>query len=971
MRPEFNRAWMPTGAAYTGLHSPIAAVAHAVKAGQVCLVSSDGSPECVTLVASDEVEPGEGKAYVSGENDVSVPVCYRDRELARLVVVDARADVNRDSLVAFARAVGYLLGHAEDINEAQYAVEETRVLREIGLQFGAPTELSHLLDSVVKGVRRVLGADYANLTTVDEDGTRQWLAMDGYCTDAYKQFAYRKGIGTTGRIMKERGPVLLEGIGTSPDLPAAEFPVHTAEGGVSVLAVPLMMKGTPIGALTLGSRSPRHWKPNDVQLASVVANGAAIAIDQSRASKAERTQRAFLEKVIENFPGVLMVLGPPPDWRVVVANSQFNKFLPEPYRSGGSIAGLTAKEISTGDHSEQGRAMTQLLERVFETGEPVSFEQFQSENAFVGTTYWNWVAVPIDNVGEQGERVLMLIAHDITESVTARRNQERSAELARARAAELDTVISHMADGMAIFDEHGELVRINPAGVELLGQGVVKGSLPQQRPEQYGLYTATGELFELKQLPSLRALKGEIVTGEIMLVRRPDREDAIIRVSCSPLTDPEGHINGAVAVFHDITQDKMVERLKDEFLSIVSHEVRTPLTAIIGYSDLMLRGVHGSLAERQGKVLKSVRANAGRLLRLINDLLDVSKLESGSMQLNSDLADIAALTTTILAQIRIVASNNGVEVHNLLPDRRLNKVIGDEQKLQQIIENLVTNAIKFTPGGTVTVDAYLSLLAPNDPALCEQEPFAEPPPDSDARSLVVSVRDSGAGLEQGQLEHIWDRFYQADTSVKRRSGGAGLGLTIVRSLVELHGGQIWATSGGEGKGSTFSFSLPIAPGEFASRPKGNRTSPGWRRDQERTHEQRPAIGTVLVVEDDADQREIICEMLELEGFEVAMAETGEEAVEMALELQPSAIALDVILPRQDGWQVLQQLRSHSTTKDIPVLIISVVDQAEFGKKMGADGYLLKPLDSGILRTAMRRLMQTGRKGGPATRDKSA
>lgn len=954
MAPDSSTDALPVGTAYTALHSLLGAVAHAMGAGRVCLISPSGAPERVTFVTSDEGHPVSDSAYRESVGDVSVPVRYMDRELARLVVVGASDDLDPQSLTAFARAAGYLLGHVENINAAQYVRDEAQVLRELGLQFGAPSELSQLLESVVKGVRRVLGADYANLTTVDDDGTRHWLAMDGYRTDAYKQFAYRKGMGTAGRIMKERGPVLLEGIGTSPDLPAEEFPIHAAEGGVSALAVPLMMKGKPIGALTLGSRSPRHWKPNEVQLASVVANGAAMAIEQSRASKAERSQRAFLERVIENFPGVLLVVGPPPDWRIELANSRFNNFLPEPYRSARSIVGLTSKELS--NDSEQGHAMTQLLEHVFETGEAVSFEQFRSENAFMGTTYWNWVAVPVDDVSQAGERMLMLIAHDITESVEARHNQEKSAELAYARAAELDTIISHMADGVAIFDEFGEPVRINPAGMGLLGQGVIAGSVPERHAAQYGLFTAAGEPFRTEDLPVVRALKGEIVTSETILVCRPNREETIIRVSCSPLSDLEGNINGAVAVFHDITQDKIVERLKDEFLSIVSHELRTPLTAIIGYSDLMLRGVHGGLVERQAKVLNSVRANADRLLCLINDLLDVSKLESGSVHLTREPTDIADVAGRIITQTRILASNNDVEVHNLLPDRQLNMVVGDEQKLQQIIENLLANAIKFSPGGTVTVDAYLSPLEPGDSLVSEQPPPAPTSLCEPARSMVISVWDSGAGLEADQLERIWDRFYQADTTVKRRSGGAGLGLTIVRSLVELHGGQVWATSEGEGKGSTFSFTLPIAPGEFAPDAQVRGSRAARLREQTRKRDQRPLVGTVLVAEDDADQREIICELLEMEGFEVVLAAAGDEAVDLAFRIQPSAIALDVILPRLDGWQVLQRLRNNPSTKDIPVLIISVVDQAQFGKKLGADEYLLKPLEPSALRTAIRRLV---------------
>jgi CheY-like chemotaxis protein/nitrogen-specific signal transduction histidine kinase len=407
---------------------------------------------------------------------------------------------------------------------------------------------------------------------------------------------------------------------------------------------------------------------------------------------------------------------------------------------------------------------------------------------------------------------------------------------------------------------------------------------------------------------------------------------------------------------HDITQDKLVERLKDEFLSIVSHELRTPLTAIIGYSDLMLRGVHGTLVDRQAKVLSSVRANADRLLGLINDLLDVSKLESGAVHLHLEPVDLGEVAASTIAQTRILAINAGVQIVNLLPQRHLNKVHADDQKLQQVLENLITNAIKHTGGGSVTIDGYLTPLEPDDPGLMVYEPPAQPLEEGQARSLVVSVHDTGSGLEADQLARIWDRFYQVDSTVKRRSGGAGLGLTIVRNLIDLHSGQVWAYSAGQGKGSTFNFSLPIVQGQYGTYARPGERLPYRPRVSESRNDRRPVMGTVLVAEDDADQREIICDMLELEGFEVVLAETGEEALELATHIAPAAIALDVILPRRDGWEVLAALRQDPRTRDIPVLIISVVDQTDFGKKLGADEYLLKPLDPRSLRTAIRRLV---------------
>jgi Amt family ammonium transporter len=219
----------------------------------------------------------------------------------------------------------------------------------------------------------------------------------------------------------------------------------------------------------------------------------------------------------------------------------------------------------------------------------------------------------------------------------------------------------------------------------------------------------------------------------------------------------------------------------------------------------------------------------------------------------------------------------------------------------------------------------------------------------------VSVSDTGAGLEQGHLDRIWDRFYQVDSTARRRTGGAGLGLAIVQSLADLHGGRVWARSAGKNMGSTFSFSLPLASAETiararASKPATQRRPPQWTADAQ-------TQGQVLVVEDDADQRDIICEMLEMEGFRVLLAEDGEEAINLTQSAHPAAIILDVILPRADGWEVLNRLKSDPSTADIPVLILSVVDQAGFGKRLGADEYLIKPLEPNALRKTIRKLVR--------------
>jgi len=239
------------------------------------------------------------------------------------------------------------------------------------------------------------------------------------------------------------------------------------------------------------------------------------------------------------------------------------------------------------------------------------------------------------------------------------------------------------------------------------------------------------------------------------------------------------------------------DRLKDEFMAVVSHELRTPLTAISGYADILLRNLSGSLNERQERQVLGIRVAARRLLGLINDLLDVSKLEAGTLDLHLGAVDPYAAIERGVASTRVIAANKGVHLQvresdgpGALPNAR-----ADDERLQQILSNLLINAIKFTPqGGSIWIDAVTT----------PSRTLGRVP------DVIFRVIDTGVGLSSEQAERVWDRFYQVESTATRRFGGAGLGLAIVRRLTELHGGWVEVTSEGVNRGSTFAVHLPAA-----------------------------------------------------------------------------------------------------------------------------------------------------------------
>ncbi len=529
--------------------------------------------------------------------------------------------------------------------------------------------------------------------------------------------------------------------------------------------------------------------------------------------------------------------------------------------------------------------------------------------------------------------------HSILCSQLARGNEQLTTalQLAAARSAELNTVISEMVDGVAITDTEGRIVRLNPQGQALLGRASAPTADLSVHAEVYNLYTASGEPYPTERLPLYAALRQrKMVTDATILIHRNDGQVRAVVCSAAPLLDEQGELSGGLMVMRDVTTARAAERVRDEFIANISHELRTPLASILGYSDILLR--RGNLPERQQRQQEAIRSNAQRLLTMVNDLIDVSRLEVGILGLEFRALDLSAAISYAMAYIQPAADPKKIQLNQLtMPDLPL--VWADEQRVNQILTNLLSNAVKFTPeGGSVTVRA--SLLTPADDA--------DP---SEQAMLAVQVIDSGIGLASDQLERIWDRFYQVESSSTRRFGGAGLGLEISKRLVELHSGRILATSKGEGEGTTITFTLPLAnerPAPLAAVDTPALPPPH--------HEVGSDAPLVLVVDDDPDFSQILATLLGEAGYRATTINDGQQVAALAREMRPAAITLDINLPRADGWSILNQLKANPDTAAIPVVVVSIVDNKRFGFSLGANEYLVKPIEREQLLTALGRIL---------------
>lgn len=369
-------------------------------------------------------------------------------------------------------------------------------------------------------------------------------------------------------------------------------------------------------------------------------------------------------------------------------------------------------------------------------------------------------------------------------------------------------------------------------------------------------------------------------------------------------------------------------RHKSEFLANMSHELRTPLNAVIGFSEVLLERMFGELNQKQEEYLRDIVGAGRHLLALINDILDLAKIESGQIELDLSTVDLPAVLNSTFILIRERAKRHGIRL-NLDIDHRLGRFTADERKFKQILLNLLSNAVKFTPnGGTVSLKAV------------RQD-----------EGIEVSVMDTGIGIEPEFQLKIFDEFFQVGDPVQKHEG-TGLGLAVTKKYIELHGGRIRVQSA-KGQGSSFIFTLPVlSTPEKDSAPTV--TLPA-------SH---PPAHTpqVLVVEDDPAAAKLLSISLKEAGFSVEVAADGEEGFEKAKLFQPALITVDILLPKIDGWELLTRLKADQTTALIPVVVVSIIDEPGRGFSLGAADYLLKPVDREVLVRVIQRVARSSASG---------
>lgn len=368
-----------------------------------------------------------------------------------------------------------------------------------------------------------------------------------------------------------------------------------------------------------------------------------------------------------------------------------------------------------------------------------------------------------------------------------------------------------------------------------------------------------------------------------------------------------------------------VDRLKNQFLANMSHELRTPLNSIIGFSRVILKGIDGPINDTQKQDLTAIYNSGQHLLGLINNVLDLSKIEAGKMELQFSDVNINDIVVTTMSTAVGLTRDKNIRLNQVVqPDIPI--VRADSTRVRQVLLNFISNAAKFTEEGSITVEAKVVTSPTNTP------------------EIMVSVTDTGPGIAEKDRYKLFQPFSQVDDSPTRKTGGTGLGLSICKSFIEMHKGRIGLLSSEVGKGSTFFFTLPLPIPEPV----------------EPEVPQVPADRIILSIEDDPQVISLYERYLKPQGYTVIALTESVKAVETAAKLKPFAITLDVMMPDKDGWTVINELKKNPATRDIPVIMCSILEEEEKGFSLGAADYLVKPFLQEDLINTVARLNHNGK-----------
>jgi len=827
----------------------------------------------------------------------------------------------------------------------------------------APDEATLLADVcrllVERGGYRMAWVGYAER---DETKSVRPVARAGFETDYLDRARItwadtENGRGPTGVAIRTGRPVIAQNILTDPAL--GPWRAAAAQHGyASSAALPLQHGDDVFGALMAYAAAPDAFQPDEMKLLSELAGDLAYGIVGQRERLEHGRAEAALRASEREYRELVMlansiILRWSRDGRITFLNEFGCRFFgyTEAEVVGRHVLGTVVPE-----NESTGRDLRPLMDEI--CANPERFERNINENVRSnGERVWiDWTnKVVLDAQGQIVE--IMSIGSDITDRRRAdeeirrlnedlqrhaealeQRVAERTAELTERNAALRESerryrlLADNSEDVIWTMDLDLRFTYISPSVTRLRGytapEAMAQSIAESVTPDSWARIQAVlAEELEIERAPEKRAYHSRMLEVEY---KRQGGGTVWTEVNAAFLRDDDNRACGIIGATRNITERQRLDReirsakdaaeqanrAKSAFLASMSHELRTPLQGILGFAEILARGMAGVLTGQQRQYAENIVTSGEHLLRLINDILDLAKVEARKMTLEQAPVAIDELLSVSLALFRERAAAKRLTLSIALSDDlRGRQIWADERKVRQILWNLLSNAVKFTPpGGAVELRASKV----------------------DDR-IVFAVADTGIGISPADQQRVFNAFEQVRKEGQPAPPGTGLGLALCRQLAELHGGSIWVESRGEGCGSAFFFSLPARMEDSAE------TSPVGpaRRDRAKLS------GRVLVVDDDEISILMIHDLLKLNGAEALPARSAEEALRLAKTEHPDAIVMDIGLPHLDGLAATRRLKADPETAHIPIVVLTAYampTDAEKAREAGCDFFLAKPVD---------------------------
>jgi PAS domain S-box-containing protein len=857
------------------------------------------------------------------------------------------------------------LENARLFQETQEALDTTRaraeaenLINDIATAFLNVTDPAKIDEEITRSLERVanfLGIDRAYVFIFNEDGvtmdnTHEWhdRNVESYISEFHhvlrSSFSY---------MMKFIGNMDAFVISSVADLPQEAQPdkrEYQRRHIQSIMSVPVVLQNQTAGFIGLDSvHKPKDWREEDVTTLRLFGQIAISALERAKNQNALAKSEADLRALFSSMEDVVFVVdGDGRYTRIAPTNPALLVRPPD------ELLGQLMRDVLPKQDAER------FLAAIRETLEKNDATQLEYEQTVAGEVYWF-----LANLTKLDQNSVFWVARDITE-------RKKSEEAIRRRneylavSAEIGKLVTSTLDLNSIFTRTVKLIseRFDMHHVAIFI--VEETGFNAVLREATGLAGAEMKINRHTVMVNNESIVGKVTTNGLSVVVNDVRKDSTYKFNpMLPETKSEAAIplrigNRTIGVvdlqskFIDaFTEDEIsvlqtladqvaiaidnarsfelsqeavkemreIDRVKSQFLANMSHELRTPLNSIIGFSRVILKGIDGPVTELQQQDLSAIYNSGQHLLSLINDILDLAKIEAGKMELAFDEVNMADVTNSVISTMSGLVKDKPIELKRIIePD--LPTVRADAIRIRQVMINLLSNAAKFTDEGDITVHVGVR------------------PGPSGRLELQVNVTDSGAGISKEDQAKLFQAFSQVDDSPTRKTGGTGLGLSICQNLISMHGGRIWVESE-VGHGSTFSFTLPI----YRKDREGDTAMSGSR--------------IILAIDDDPQVIGLYERYLQPQGYQVVALTDPTRAVERIKHLKPFAVTLDIMMPGVDGWHVLDQIKADSETRSTPVIVCSIIEDLEKGYNLGASDYLVKPILEDDLVNSLDRLNADG------------